>query len=105
MTVRKDGKPWDTLDNYRYPFLVGGEADRDPVPTEGSWKQESIIVGQTTYLRHRMYMVGSRARISYFIDELWPKPHHESYEVASRILDTHPDLQKMTKKDSSGTTD
>jgi hypothetical protein len=96
MAVKKDGRTIDTLESFRWPFLIGGAADEEPVPTTRNvWKQQEIIVGTETYLRHRSLMVGSPARIAFFIAADWPKERYEPYELHRRILNTHPDLIKL----------
>ena len=93
MAIKKDGKTWDTLENFHWPKLVGGPGDGQEVG-EPQFKQKEIVVEGEIYLRHRF--VTGRARIIYFIAEDWPKAHFESYEVGLRILASHPDLRKVS---------
>lgn len=95
MSVKRDGKTIDTLENFRWPFLIGGPADGQRVPTAKSWDQKTIEVDEETYLRHRSLTVGAPARIGFFIAEDWPKDRYETYELHRRILNAHPDLEKM----------
>lgn len=95
MNVKRDGRTVDTLENFRWPFLIGGPADGQRVPTEKCWDQKTIEVNEETYLRHRALSVGSPARVGFFIAEDWPKESYEPYELHRRILNSHPDLVKL----------
>jgi hypothetical protein len=108
MAVKKDGRVIDTLDLYRWPYLIGGPEDGVRVDPK-SWDLKEIVVGEEAYLRHRTYYSGAPARITYFIAKLWPRDRFEPYELGRRILDSHPELEKQpdvvinttTKKDGN----
>lgn len=95
MNIIKDGRTIDTLENFRWPFLVGGEHDGESVP-EGAFNGKEVVVDDTTYVRHRYLSVGAPARISYFVDAQFPTSlSSESYALHRRILNSHPDLERI----------
>lgn len=94
MNIIKDGRTIDTLENYRWGFLVGGPADGEIVP-EGSWEKREIEVGEETYVRKTWSSVGAPARIISFVAKMMPKECHWPYAVNRRIYSSHPELEKL----------
>lgn len=109
MNIYRDGKLIDTLENFRWPLLVGGPSDGEQLPSPKCWDQKEIEVGEETYVRRRWSSVGAPARVIAFVAKEMPKELHWPYALHRRIYNSHPQLEKMAdiridtkRKDSDG---
>jgi len=95
VTILKDGRTYDTLENFQWPFLVCGPGDGKPVPDAKCWDQKEIVVGEETYIRRRWSSVGAPARVVCFVAKKLPKERYWPYQLHRRIYNSHPELAKM----------
>lgn len=96
----------DTLENFIWPFYVGGPKDGERIPDDliaGIRVRRGTLPGDdgVTYRRKVVATIGS-ARLAYFLAEDWDTRCYHPAHVARRVLDAHPDLRKVSYQELYG---
>lgn len=80
---------------YRWPFLIGGPADGEPVPDGAFDNHFKVVTVQEETYYWRRHNFGP-AIMGYYLAKDWPKERFSPYEFERRVFQSHPDLVEVS---------